>query len=248
MSQGVFKTTEEWGRREWTAAILCVVMVAMLTRSLYGLYLEGDAICMALQTKLERLPGERMPCTQNSYLAEPIDWLTVIGRDGKIPQPVASTYRFDDDGNLLHYESDHGSDGQPDVTYDCTVVGKVLMPVTNYQAWSSYGAMIELAKQSAPAPGRSATHEGSTGVKGLRTTLRVKNDEPLWVQYEARTHADGDRLVRRVVRGDTTRALTDTSFDYAANGDLISSRSTRVAHPNTSVRQTDYTYRCWDER
>ncbi|QDG53780.1 hypothetical protein FIV42_24465 [Persicimonas caeni] len=246
MSRDNTTAKDGWSRQEWLALVLGVVMVGLMGRMAYKLYLEGDEICSALQKSLESAPGRRMPCTRLSYYAEPVDWLALVGSDGAIPAPVSADYSFDNHGSLVRVETDHGDDGDVDIVYECTLLGKMLMPFTNYDAWTSYGAITELSKGSQPADEAQLASEGETGVGGLHTELRVRRQEPFWVQYEAKTHANGGELVRRVVHGEVTRTLTDTSYEYDGGGDLISMRTVRVSHPNTFVRQTDYTYECWD--
>lgn len=243
--EGASKNTKGWGRKQWLAAVLCVLMVGMLTRSLHGLYLEGDEICRVLQKKLERTPGKRMPCTRLTYLVEPVDWFALMAASGVLPGPVATSYQFDDDGELSRVET--VNDGR-EIVYDCSVIGKMLMPVTNYEAWSSYAAFSALSKRSGPAEDARVVDEGGTGVSGLHTEVRVTSDNAFLANYVAETRANGGHLVRRIVHGSVSDTITDTSFEYDDDGNLISQRSAETAHPLTLVRQTDYTYGCWYDR
>ncbi len=220
-------------------------MLVLMGRMLADLYEEGDGICRQLQKGLERTPGKRMPCTKVSYYVEPIDLVAFVESGGQHVARVATNYRFDDNGDLARVESDLGDDGEVEIAYECSAVGKILMPLTNYDAWISYSMIQGLSKDAASAR-REVADEGNAGVSGLHTKLMAVGDSRFTISYQSETHGDGGQLVRRVVRGTLDGALTTTSYEYDGQGDMVSRQVVQIDHPNAFTRRTDYTYKCWD--
>jgi hypothetical protein len=210
------------------------------------LWQEGDKLCQALQQELEAVPSAQMPCSKTSYLIGPIDW-AVAAQTGGATQRSSTRYQFDDDGELYQVDTDRGDDGTNEVTYRCSAIGKILMPVTNYAAWSSYSTFEELAQGSAQMAERVPERD-VTVVPGLRTRLRILGDPALssFLILKASTRDEDNRLQRRVVQGMTQGRLTVSDFEYDRQGNLRSRRQMSIYHPYTLSRQTDYTYQCWD--
>jgi hypothetical protein len=234
------------GRKELLAGALLLVMFALMGRMIYFVWREGDTMCQALQAQLEHIPSARMPCSKTSYPVGPVDSATTQAAGAGTARSTVR-YQFDDDGDLNRFDSDHGDGGAAEVTYRCSTLGKILMPITNFDAWSSFGAFEELARGGAPQVKRHTDDEGA-GVPGLRTRLKVLGNPamPSLLMVEASTRDEDDRLHRRVLQDVMSGRLTMSDYEYDASGNLRSSRQMFITHPHTSIRQTDYTYECWD--
>lgn len=212
-----------------------MVMVVLVARALYTLYEEGDAMCQALYQQVDNLPGPRTPCTLTSY----DDMFTSLVQ-------VRSTYDYADDG-LAHISVDRGGDGDVDINYDCSVLGKMLMPVTNYQAWSSFGATTEMAKSGVMMDITSEeTRVHAPNQLETKAKLQAHPSSGLVALYSAQTRNDEGQLLYRVDYAPSRGVLTYKQFDYDASGDLRRVELSDIIRGQTNAHATEYTYECWD--
>ena len=234
-------------RKGLLAVFLCLVMLVLTGRMLLQLYEEGDKVCDALQARLANKPGERMPCTALSYPVAPYNRMAMSGAGGSALQTSSVAYRFSKAGDLRRVETDRNDDGAADITYRCSILGKLLMPLTNYDAWLSYSTYESLARTAEPAQ-KNLAKEGSAGVTGLHTRLTAVGDPraPYMLQLNSATRGADGRVLRQVAQGMKSGAFTVTRYEYDERGDLSSSWRTTVRHPYSYTRRTDYTYACWD--
>lgn len=221
-------------KRRLVAAGLSVVMVVLVARALYTLYEEGDAICEALYVRVERLPGPRAPCTLTSY----DDRFTALVQ-------VRSTYAYDGE-ELASINVDRGGDGDVDITYDCSVLGKMLMPMTNYQAWSSFGAATEMNKTSVMMDIASEeTRVHAPNRLETRARLQTHPATDLMMLFSSQTRNQAGQVLHRVDYAPHKRLLTYKQFDYDDLGDLRRIELSDITRAPSSAHVTEYAYECW---
>jgi hypothetical protein len=222
-------------KRRLLAAGLSVVMVVLVARALITLYEEGDAMCEALYQQVEKLPGPRAPCTLTAY----DDMHTALVE-------VRSTYDYAE-GGLAHISVDRGGDGDVDFNYDCSVLGKMLMPVTNYQAWSSFGATTEMAKSGVMMEITSEkTRVHAPNQMETQANLQAHPTSGLVAIFSAQTRNEEGQLLYRVDYAPSRGVLSYKQFDYDASGDLRRVELSEMVRGQTEAHATEYTYECWD--
>lgn len=248
MAERSAKPKIQVGRKGLLALVLSVVMLVLVGRMLLQVYEEGDKICDALQAQMARKPGKRMPCREVSYPIAPFNPVAMTASDGDELRTNSVEYQFSDGGDLRSAQTDLGNDDTVDVSYDCSMLGKLLMPLVNYDAWIGYSTYEALAGTAKPAPSNVAK-EGSAGVSGFHTELTAVGDPsiPWLLTFRATTRGEDGRLLQQVSRGAEPGNFTVTAYEYDAAGDLVSSRQTTVRPPYSFSRRTDYSYECWDE-
>ncbi|MFW6053512.1 MAG: hypothetical protein ACOC9J_01750, partial [Persicimonas sp.] len=140
-----------------------------------------------------------------------------------------------------------GGDGDVDITYDCSVLGKMLMPVTNYQAWSSFGASTVMAKSGVMMDITSEeTRVHAPNQLETKARLQAYPSSGLVALYSAQTRNEEGQLLYRVDYSPTRRVLTYKQFDYDDSGDLRRVELSDIDRGQTNAHATEYTYGCWD--
>lgn len=206
-----------------------------MVRMLFELHEEGAVVCRAMEQRLDALPGARPPCSEVDHVAA-TGWTT-----------SRITYEYAD-GELDSFALDHRGDGEVEDRVDCSVLGKILAPLTNHALWSARVGFAGLSKDPPRAETVLETRR-PIGTTGASTQVRLRGFEGIPASagiIELRSYdADGQLFeqVRKPLAGPEAFFL---EYDYDDRGNFVSRRATVINYPETLTTVTRYSYACWN--
>lgn len=232
-------------RKKLLAVALLVIMAVLVARALGSMYDEGDAICREIRASVRAVPSRQMPCSATSSVEADGNPFArrVLGISAR---PIVRRYTYKASGALRRYTVDLDGDGSTDMAVDCSVPGKMLLPLTHYRMWSGSAAFQGLRAVSKPLEHHTVAIVDSPQFQ-VRTKLEVLGLSAFggfaWPRATTRDRAG--QLVRRASYRPLVSMWKIIDYAYDARGDLQTRRVTHIRPPYAVVQRTDYSYQCW---
>ncbi len=240
------KRPTSWDRKKLLATALLLIMVVLSARAVATLYDEGDTMCRDVQEGVTALPSRQPPCSAHTYLEGVRDPHALRYLGLGLHQEAAMRYEYGAGGRLRHFTVDRHRRGVDDTDLDCSFVGKILVPLTNFRAWSSSLGFRDLASRAALTHKHIMAQVESPGF-GVRTDLKLVGGAALEDagRLVAETRNFDGQLVQMAAYDPTIGQLRVARYDYDASGNLETTRVSYAQDSQVVVLRTDYTYECW---
>jgi hypothetical protein len=210
---------------KWLLGGLLVVWCIVSLNAIRSLEREGAAVCDRLTDSVEQYPSTERPCRVERY-----------GPDGA----HLSSKRFQfEDGELAAVTFDRDSDGAFEAQVDCSLVGRILMPLTHTGDWltvvlsndaRSRGEQLDYVERGSEQDGaeRVIYFEAVRKANGQTRRRRDRRDAE-------------DRLIeRRFFIDGRDEAIRTLALRYDTDGRLLAVERTSTFPPSESTTRMRY--------
>ena len=195
------------------------------------LYDEGEAVCSRVEQSVLRPPGHGRPCR-------------ILHAGGESGRPVGMTHLEFGPGGLLEASFDNDGDGESEEEIDCSVAGKILMPVTNTDRWLHIAADRQMTEEGGYAP----VHYKRVGNQNREDEIihfrGYVGTQPVSLHRFERHDSRGRVVERRVQVSNSREKSRVTHFSYDAKGRLERSRSHAHGVAEGDADIVRYEYAC----
>ncbi|MGM0556535.1 MAG: hypothetical protein ACQEVA_09185 [Myxococcota bacterium] len=212
-------------------AVLLVIWAGVSVNAVLDLEQEGAVVCERLAYSVEKYPGEQRPCLVSTFRS-----------DGEHIRTMRTRF---EDGGLVRAEFDGDGDGVYDREIDCSLWGRVTMPLFHTRRWLGVAVSNEM-NRDAPSLEFVEQRTESDGEDTVVFFETSKKDDPLSHRRRDRRDADDQLIERRLYQGSFEPPLRTLVLTYDDMGRVETvSRRTEMPPSETLIRLE---YECGDRQ